>query len=144
VTPRSLLRFLLPSTLVCLLFLVPIIHVGKTGIGLGFLLEWLRLPFRGYELPLIVSIVTCSAVGSAYFLIRKPLCRDSHPTLYGMFQVSPHWFFLRAASACLGIMVYLGVGPAVLLAGDTGPLLLLLIGSAVLAFHTPVPLYNRL
>jgi nucleoside recognition membrane protein YjiH len=91
VTPRSLLKFLLPSTLGCLLFLVPITYAGKTSIGLDFLLNWFRIPFRGYELPLIVSIVLCSAVGSGYFLIRKPECRDSHPTLYGMFQVAPRW-----------------------------------------------------
>lgn len=130
--PRSLLRCLLPSALGCLLFLVPITYGGKTSIGLDFLLNWFRTPFRGYELPLTVFIVCCSAVGSAYFLIRKPQCRDSHPTLYGMFHVAPGWFFLRVASACVGVMVYMGVGPAVLLAEDTGPLLLPLIGSALL------------
>lgn len=129
---RNLLKFLLPSALGCLLFLIPITYAGESSIGMGFIMDWVRLPFRGYELELITLIVTLSALGSGYFLACKPSWRESHPTLYGMLQVTPQWFGLRAAAACMCLMVYFGVGPAVLLAADTGPMLIPLIGAAVL------------
>lgn len=127
-----MVRFLLPSTLGCLLFLVPISYGDKTSIGLGFIIDWLRLPLRGYELELTVAIVLASAIGSGYCLRFKPDWEHRHPTLHGMCQVKFPWFLWRAVSALAGLMILLGVGPGVLLAEDTGPLLYPLIGAVVI------------
>ena len=130
-TTRSFLKFLLPSLVGVAIFLVPVTYDGKTSIGMGFILDWFRLPFRGFELELIVALITLSAIGSGYCQLRKPDWTESHPTLHGMFQVTTPWLLLRTLAAVMGISVYTGVGPEALLAADTGPMLFPLIGSAV-------------
>jgi nucleoside recognition membrane protein YjiH len=132
ITINKMLRFLLPSTLGWLLFLVPISYGDKTSIGLGIIIDWIRLPLRGYELELVVAIVLASAIGSGYCLIFKPDWGARHPTLHGMCQVKFPWFLWRAISALMGMMILFGVGPEVLLAEDTGPLLYPLIGAVVI------------
>ena len=130
-TIRNLLRFILPSAMGVLIFLVPINFNGKSSIGLGHLMDWFKIPFQSYEFELVLSIIICSALGSLYYIIFKPDWRDSHPTLHGMFKVSTAWFLLRIAAAILSLMVYFNFGPEVILLEDTGPLLIPLIGAAV-------------
>jgi nucleoside recognition membrane protein YjiH len=83
-------------------------------------------------LEIIVALITLSAIGSVFCQLRKPNWGESHPTLHSMFQVTTPWLLLRTLAAGMGISVYTGVGPAALLAADTGPMLFPLIGSAVL------------
>ena len=129
--PARLLRFLLPSAAGCLLFLIPITYGGKTSIGLGFLIDGLRQLISGRELEVVLAIVLASALGSLYCLWRNPDWRESHPTLHAMFHVRWPWVAWRVLSAAIGLMIWAEVGPAVLLADDTGPFLYPLIGAVV-------------
>ena len=127
-----MLRFLLPSIAGCLLFLVPITWGGKTTIGLGIFIDGLRDLMAGYELALVLAFVLVSALGSLYCLWFKPDWKDSHPTLDGMFNVSLPWVAWRVISSAIGLMIVFQVGPTMLLADDTGPLLYPLIGAVVI------------
>ena len=114
------LKFLLPSMIGVSLFMFPISYDGKETILLSLLVDIVRSPFEPYILGIIVSVVNIAAIGSAYYLIKKPNWIHSNPSLYIICHTNLIWFCFRLMGALVGLMVYFQFGPEFIWGQETG------------------------
>lgn len=115
-----LLKFIIPSLLGILLFMIPIKINGDFTIPIAFLSNLLVSSFD-YILPLIALILICiSALGSIFIKLIKV----ENKTLNSLFNVSPIWLIARVIGMILVIMSYFKIGPEFIWSDDTGSLVL--------------------
>lgn len=115
-----LLKFIIPSLLGILLFMIPIKINGDFTIPIAFLSNLLVSSFD-YILPLIALILICiSALGSIFIKLIKV----ENKTLDSLFNVSPIWLIARVIGMILVIMSYFKIGPEFIWSDDTGSLVL--------------------
>ena len=111
---RTKLRFLLPSLLGVLIFLVPIRWGGQFTIGIGVVTNWIKFLMGDYGLEIVVAVlVTTSVLTILASVIRLPLLRASG-RLGAMFDVPIVWVLLRLGGTAFGLMYLFQVGPALL------------------------------
>ncbi|MCA1770703.1 MAG: YjiH family protein, partial [Halomonas sp.] len=130
---HGLIKFLVPSLLGVLFFLVPF-SVGDTiNIGMGFAADGLKA-LLGDTLPAIATVVLCLSV------ILTLVVKFSHPAwaregvLNELFDVSPVWVVMRALGALFALMTYFQVGPAFVTAAFTGGVMLNDLAPVLLTF----------
>lgn len=128
---KPFLRFLIPSLIGLLLFLVPFPSEGGFTILFGLYSDWVNANFGFILVELMVAIAVAAAVAGAYHIAFKPDWEVSHPILHAVSAASPGWLFLRFVGAAIAIMVYFEVGPEVLRLEDTGQIL---VGDLAIAF----------
>ena len=123
-TTQQILKFMLPSLVGILLFLVPISVNGKVTIGLGVLAEGLQTAIGDY-IPLIMTVVIAlSAIGGiAMKLVTIPSIKQN-AFLSNLFDISPLWLTLRVVGAVFAIFTLLEVGPEVISSKLTGGVVL--------------------
>lgn len=121
---RNVLMFLLPSLLGIGLFMTPIPYDGSFTIMIALLAKSLQQGL--YEvLPLLVTVlVGLSALISLWATVFKPVMIRKRPLLNALFNLSPLWLVTRLLGGVFVLLVYSGIGPAVLISGDTGALVL--------------------
>ena len=116
----SLLRFIIPSLLGILLFMIPIKIQGNFTIPIAFLSNYIVDTF-GDLLPLIAMIlVSFSAIGSILIKIIKP----NNKLLNSLFNITPIWLLARIIGMILTIMVYFKIGPEFIWSDSTGGMVL--------------------
>jgi nucleoside recognition membrane protein YjiH len=121
---KKYLKFLLPSLLGVLLFLVPIKVDGKVTIGLGVMADWLQAAISDY-IPLFMTGVIClSAVGSLIVkFVHVPFIKKNE-FLSNLFDVSPIWLTLRIIGSVFAIFTLNEVGPEFIWSKLTGGVVL--------------------
>jgi nucleoside recognition membrane protein YjiH len=121
---KQYLRFLLPSLLGILLFLVPIQVNGKVTIGLGVMADWLQAAIADY-IPLFMTGVIClSAVGSILIkFVRSPAMKKNEFIL-SLFDVTTFWLTLRIIGSVFAIFTLNEVGPEFIWSKLTGGVVL--------------------
>ncbi|MGG7179147.1 YjiH family protein [Clostridium paraputrificum] len=116
----SLLKFIIPSLLGILLFMIPMKIQGDFTIPVAFLSNYIVETFGDF-LPLAAMIlVSLSAIGSILIKIIKPKNR----TLNSLFNVTPIWLLARIIGMILTIMVYFKIGPEFIWSDSTGGMVL--------------------
>lgn len=132
--PRShLLKFLLPSIIGVLLFLVPFQTGESVNIGMGMMADGLQT-LLGEGLPLIAMVVLCISVAvTLYVKVANPAwAQGGH--FADMFQVGPVWVALRILGAIFVVMTYFQVGPEFVTASFTGGVMLNDLAPVLLTF----------
>ncbi|WP_252106144.1 MULTISPECIES: YjiH family protein [unclassified Halomonas] len=130
---RHLLKFLIPSIIGVLLFLVPFQSGESVNIGMGMMADGLQA-LLGEALPLIAMVVLCvSVVVTLYVKAAKPTwAQGGH---FGdMFQVGMIWVALRVLGAIFVVMTYFQVGPEFVTASFTGGVMLNDLAPVLLTF----------
>lgn len=121
---RNVLMFLVPSLLGVGLFMTPIPFDGSFTIMIALLANSLQ-QLLASVLPLLVTIlVALSALVSLWATAFKPAAIRKRPLLNALFNLSPLWLVTRLLGGVFVLLVYSGIGPAVLISGDTGALVL--------------------
>jgi nucleoside recognition membrane protein YjiH len=121
---KQYLRFLLPSLLGILLFLVPIQVNGKVTIGLGVMADWLQAAIADY-IPLFMTGVIClSAVGSILIKFVQLPAMKKNAFLSSLFDVTPFWLTLRIIGSVFAIFTLNEVGPEFIWSKLTGGVVL--------------------
>ena len=121
---RNVLMFLVPSLLGVGLFMTPIPFDGSFTIMIALLANSLQ-QLLASVLPLLVTIlVALSALVSLWATVFKPAAIRKRPLLNALFNLSPLWLVTRLLGGVFVLLVYSGIGPAVLISGDTGALVL--------------------
>lgn len=128
---KPFLRFLIPSLIGLLLFLVPFPSEDGFTILFGLYSDWVNAQFGFILLELMVAISVVAVLAGSYHLAFKPDWADRHPVLHAVSATSPGWLFLRVIGAAIALMVYFEVGPEVLRLEDTGQIL---VGDLAIAF----------
>lgn len=125
------LKFIIPTLLGIFLFLTPLTVGGKQTIVIGVLTDFMRAPLEPFVLEIVVFVVVLGAIGSGYFVLRKPDWRYARPVLHAICHSTPVWFFIRSIGAVAGLMVYFQVGPELVWGADTGRTVFMNIGVPV-------------
>nr|WP_027964899.1 YjiH family protein [Halalkalibacillus halophilus] len=123
-TPKQYIRFLLPSLIGILLFLVPVSVDGNVTIGLGILADGLQGAIEEY-IPLFMTIVLCaSVVGSLIVKFTTIEAVKKSAFLTGLFDITLFWFLLRAFGALFAVLTLNEIGPEFIWSGLTGGVVL--------------------
>lgn len=121
---RNVLMFLVPSLLGVGLFMTPIPFDGSFTIMIALLANSLQ-QLLSSVLPLLVTmVVALSALVSLWATVFKPAAIRKRPLLNALFNLSPLWLVTRLLGGIFALLVYSGMGPAALISGDTGALVL--------------------
>ena len=135
---KNILKFLLPSLLGLILFVIPLPYgdminlegLSSYNIGIGFLAELIKILFANYLPYFAMTIITISAVLSAishFINIKNNFLRD-------LLKVSPFWLVFRILGSIFIIMTVFNIGPEFIIAEETGQTMLGLLPSLVAIF----------
>ncbi|MBF7054268.1 YjiH family protein [Halomonas sp. KAO] len=130
---HGLIKFLVPSLIGILLFLVPF-SVGDTiNIGMGLAADWLKATL-GDALPAIATVVLCLSILLTLVvkLTRPGWARQG--AMKELFDISPLWVVMRALGAAFALMTYFQVGPQMITASFTGGVMLNDLAPVLLTF----------
>ncbi|RWZ58056.1 YjiH family protein [Halobacillus fulvus] len=122
-TLQQYLKFILPSLIGVLLFLVPVTSDGRVTIGLGVMADALQAAI-GEQIPLIMtSVIAISALGS--LLVKAmPAQIKQMKAVSLLFDVHPLWIGLRLIGALFAVFTLVGIGPSVIQSEFTGGVVL--------------------
>ncbi|AJY49306.1 MULTISPECIES: YjiH family protein [Halomonadaceae] len=128
-----LLKFIVPSLIGVLLFLVPFKFGDTINIGMGLMAEGLQT-LLGSALPAIAVVVLClSVVATVYAKLADPGWAKKG-MLHEMFHVGPLWLAMRALGALFAVMTYFQFGPEFVTASFTGGVMLNDLAPVLLTF----------
>lgn len=117
-------RFIVPSVLGILLFMIPIPMEDGTTVFVAFVANWLGDVFAS-TIPMIAAILMgITFIGTCVAKWGKPDFIMNSPFLKNLFDVSIPFFLARTLGFLLAAMVVLGIGPAFITSDDTGGFLL--------------------
>jgi len=128
-----LLKFLIPSIIGVLLFLVPFQVGGSINIGMGLMADGLQ-SLLSAALPAIAMIVLClSVVITLYVKVAKPgWAQSGH--FHDMFDVGAIWIVMRLLGGIFVVMTFFQVGPEFVTASFTGGVMLNDLAPVLLTF----------
>lgn len=120
----NVLKFILPSLVGIMLFMIPISLNGEITIPIA-LLSNLVLDNFADILPLLMTIlIGVTVLGSIVTKLFKPTIIKNNSFLFTLFNVSPLWFVSRILGFLFALSTLLEIGPEWIWSGDTGGLLL--------------------
>jgi nucleoside recognition membrane protein YjiH len=117
-------KFILPSLLGALLFLVPIKFNGEVTIGVGIFASLLNGLIGGFIPALIIMILGLSASVSILTKVMKPEFILSNKFLKGLFDIGMVGITARVLGFSVGLMTILEVGPEFIWSRNTGGVVL--------------------
>ena len=128
---KALQRFIVFSLIGILIFLVPVTVDSKSTIVLGLIMNVIKIPFNAWMMEFIVAFIFVTALGAAVNSTMKPAWMQRSYLLKSMFEAPPVWLALRMLGAAIAVAVYFQVGPAIILASDTGGTVVPVIGPEI-------------
>ncbi|WP_174732874.1 YjiH family protein [Mesobacillus harenae] len=120
----SYLKFIIPSLIGILLFMVPVLTEDGITIPIAFLSGLLNETFAEAIPALAVSIMVISLAGTLLATAVKPAFIEKSPFLSNLFNVSPGWLIVRAFGTLFAIITLYQVGPEMVFSEFTGGLLI--------------------
>lgn len=116
----SLLKFIIPSLIGIMLFMIPSKIGGQITIPIAFLSSYVVDVFNDI-LPLLVTcLISISAIGSIFIKIFK----TDNKILNSLFNVTPIWMTGRIIGMILSIMTLFKIGPEFIWSDATGGMVL--------------------
>lgn len=112
------LKFILPSILGAIVFLMPIPSGDAVTIPFGILIDLVNNNLGTLILYLLLAVTVISAVLTVVFSMG--LAGRSQRFLHRVFHVSPVWVALRVLGAIFCAMYVLKIGPPLILSDATG------------------------
>ena len=117
---KSLLKFVIPSLLGMILFVIPLPYGENFTIGVGFMADLFRESY-GEMLPgLMTIVVILSAVLSLIAVAAKPNFVMNRPFFKNLLAVGPLWLVSRVLGAVFIFLTFYGIGPDFVISGATG------------------------
>ena len=139
----EVLKFLIPSLIGAIAFLMPIPQGTTMNTLLGMAIDFGKGTLKA-QLPLAAMILVCAgALFTLYAVLAKPKFVRENEFLSELFIVSPFWVFSRLLGAFFYPLIYFKIGPEIIWHMDNGgtPGFLLapalLVVFSVLAFIVP-------
>ncbi|MBM7649523.1 nucleoside recognition membrane protein YjiH [Bacillus ectoiniformans] len=121
---EGLYRFLVPSLIGILLFLLPIKFNGEVTIGVGILAVFFQDLIGDYMAPFILGVLSISLVMSLIGMIAKPAFIMERPFLKQMFHVGAVSLGVRFLGLMIGLMTFYKIGPEFIWSDNTGGVVL--------------------
>lgn len=120
----SILKFLIPSIIGIILFMLPIkefdpeINQDKVTIPIAYFASFIQDNIGSILPTLIFILILISCLGAV--LVKLKLYTPKTDFQKGLFNLTPVWFVTRILAAIFIIMCYFNIGPEYIISGDTG------------------------
>lgn len=118
------LRFLIPSIIGILLFMVPLKYQGEFTIPVAILSGLVSGVLENYLALIVTLFISITGVVTIWYKVAKPKFIEESKELKGLFNVSTFWFIVRVVGMILAILTYFEIGPEWIWNENTGGLLL--------------------
>ncbi|WP_025025869.1 YjiH family protein [Caldalkalibacillus mannanilyticus] len=123
-TSSDYLKFIIPSFIGILLFMIPFSYGDSVTIPVAMLAKWVQGQFESV-LPIVMTvIIILTVIGSLIARLFSPSIIMDKPFLKNLFYVSPIWLIARFLGMVFAIMTLYQIGPEWIWSEDTGGLLL--------------------
>ncbi|MFC0525557.1 YjiH family protein [Pontibacillus salicampi] len=116
---KGIWKFLLPSLLGILLFLVPIPFQGKITIGVGIFAEYIQGLFTAQIPYVMTALITLSFLFAILKQVMNPHWMQN-TIAEQLFGITPFWTGLRLVGAIFAIATLFQLGPSWVYAESTG------------------------
>lgn len=107
-TSAQIMKFVIPSVLGAIAFLMPIPQAGSLNTILGMLIDYGKAIFKGYLPFLAMAFVVLSAVLSLVAVLAKPKSIMDSEFLRELFYVPPFWLVSRLLGAVFAVIILAG------------------------------------
>lgn len=121
---RDMLKFLIPSLIGILLFIVPITTEEGITIPVAFLAGQINSHIGGLIPAITVFIMALSVIGSFVAVTMKPRFITKSTYLNTLLNISPFWLTARLLGTIFAAMTLYQVGPEMIFSENTGGLLI--------------------
>lgn len=124
VTLKDNFKFIIPSIIGILLFMIPINHKGDITIPIA-IFSGMLVDFLGeYLVYLITGTLAISAVFSLIATLFKPKFITNNKLLNSLFSTTPLWLTARVLGGIFGVLAAFQIGPEMIISADTGSFVL--------------------
>ena len=135
---NALLKFLIPSLIGLVLFVIPLPYgsfipiegISSVNIGIGVLAEIFKIVLDKY----IVNITLVIIVSSAILSLISKVVTIKNEFLHKLLNVKPFWLICRVLGAIFIVMSVFNIGPNLIISADTGQTILGLLPSLLAIF----------
>ncbi|PPA68935.1 YjiH family protein [Jeotgalibacillus proteolyticus] len=117
-------KFILPSLIGALLFLVPVKFNDEITIGVGILASFLQSAFGDWIPAFVLVLLGVSAVFSLAATLLKPSFVEDSSFLRSLFITNLFGLIVRAVGFAVGLMAFYEVGPEAIMSRNTGGVVL--------------------
>ncbi|SIS40932.1 YjiH family protein [Salimicrobium flavidum] len=118
------LRFIIPSILGILLFMIPIPSGDSMTILVAIFAGWLEEALKPYLSLIMTFIITLTAVLTLWVKAGGRRIVSSSPFFTSLLDVTPFWTIIRVLGMIFALMIYFQIGPEAITSDVTGGLLL--------------------
>lgn len=123
-TLKDNLKFIIPSIIGVLLFMIPIKYEGDVTIPIA-IFSGMLVNFLGeYLVYIITGTMAISAILSLIATIVKPKFITNNKILSSLFTTTPLWLVSRVLGGIFGVLAAFQIGPKMIISGDTGAFVL--------------------
>lgn len=130
---RQLVKFLVPSLIGAITFLLPVRHDDVVTIPMAVAAGWLTELLGAYMPYIVLAIVATSAVVSLWFSTRPASQAAGGGRLRQIFTVNKLWLAIRLIGFLTAVMIVFKVGPELVWSDVTGRIVLYDLATALVA-----------
>lgn len=124
VSLKDNLKFIIPSILGVLLFIIPIKYKGDVTIPIA-ILSGILVNLIGENLVyIVVTILIISAILTLICTLLKPKFLTNNKFLNSLFTTTPLWLIIRFLGGVFGALSLFQIGPQMIISNDTGAFVL--------------------
>ncbi|UOQ45272.1 YjiH family protein [Halobacillus salinarum] len=122
----SHLRFIIPSLIGIILFMVPIYNSedGSVTIPIAILAGWVEEVLANQLSLIMMLIISITAISTLVVKALRPEAVKRSPFFTSLLDVPGVWVITRVLGMIFAIMVYFQIGPEAVISDDVGGLLL--------------------
>lgn len=121
---REYSRFILPSLIGIILFMIPLKFQGEYTIPVAILSKGVAGLLESALPAIITLLITFTGVITIIYKVAKPSFIEKSKELKGLFDVNTFWFIVRIIGMLLVVLTYFEIGPEWIWNENTGGLLL--------------------
>lgn len=129
----QLLRFLIPSLIGVMLFLVPFEINGKSNILIAYVIDYINDVVKPMMVPVTVGVATIPSLLT--LLVTFSALKKNPNRFIQLFNPGLGWTTVRVIGAVLMVMTYWKIGPEWIWHRNTGGVMLYDVGPVVLAIY---------
>lgn len=124
ITLEDNLKFIIPSVIGVLLFIIPIKYKGDVTIPIA-ILSGILVDFIGaYLVYIVTGIIAISAILTIICTLLKPNFMTNNKLLNSLFTTTPLWLVIRFLGGVFGVLSAFQIGPEMIISSDTGAFVL--------------------
>ena len=120
VSQSDILKFVVISFIGVFLFMIPIPYKEGFNIPVGIIIDWVKEIIKNYTMYIVLILTGINAIISLIAYIFKPKFIMENKGLRSQFVTTPLYLVSRVIGAIVAFMVYLSVGPEIIISGATG------------------------